>query len=217
LKNNIITIDGPSASGKGSLAKLLALELNFSLLDSGLYYRAYSFAYTLGGSHKEAKKIFEEYSINNDIQNPKIEYKNQNIIPHLRTEKIASLASELSSEKETRSNLLYFQQNIGFLNGLIADGRDMGTIVFPEADTKIFLNADLDARAWRRYYELEKKGIDTSIEDVKKDIARRDKSDTEREISPLIASEDAVKIDSTNLSIEEVLIIALKAFNSESY
>ena len=214
MKNNIITIDGPSASGKGSLAKLLAQELNFSLLDSGLYYRAYSYAYSLAGSHKGAKKIFEEYSINNDIQNPKIEYKNKNIIPDLRTEKIASIASVLSADKETRSNLLYFQQNIGFSNGLIADGRDMGTIVFPEADTKIFLNADLDARALRRYYELEKNGIDTSIEDVKQDIAKRDKSDIEREISPLIASEDAIKIDSTNLSIEEVLVIALKFFNS---
>ena len=214
MKNNIITIDGPSASGKGSLAKLLAQELNFSLLDSGLYYRAYSYAYSLAGSHKGAKKIFEEYSINNDIQNPKIEYKNKNIIPDLRTEKIASIASVLSADKETRSNLLYFQQNIGFSNGLIADGRDMGTFVFPEADTKIFLNADLDARALRRYYELEKNGIDTSIEDVKQDIAKRDKSDIEREISPLIASEDAIKIDSTNLSIEEVLVIALKFFNS---
>ena len=213
--NNIITIDGPSASGKGTLARLLALELNFSLLDSGLYYRAYSYAYSLAGSHEGAKKIFEEYTINNDILNPKIEFQNKNIISDLRTEKIASAASALSTEKETRSNLIFFQRNIGFSNGLIADGRDMGTIVFPEANTKIFLNADQDARALRRYEELEKKGIDTSYSDIKQEIASRDKSDIERKISPLIAAENAVKIDSTNLSIEEVLTIALKAFRSE--
>ena len=137
--NNIITVDGPSASGKGTLAKLLALKLNFSLLDSGLYYRAYSYAFNLTGSHQGAKKIFKEYSINTDIQNPKIEFQNKNIISDLRTEKIASVASVLSAEKETRSNLIYFQRNIAFSNGLVADGRDMGTVVFPEAKTKIFL------------------------------------------------------------------------------
>ena len=148
MKNkNIITVDGPSASGKGSLAKALAKELNFILLDSGLLYRAYSYCFDQVQNHPSAKKLFSNLRIDSFDHEMHVFESNTDITSILRHENVAKSASELSSLKETRDNLISFQRDLASNNGLIADGRDMGTVVFPDAGTKIFLVADADRKS----------------------------------------------------------------------
>jgi cytidylate kinase len=156
--NNIITVDGPSASGKGSLAKALAKELNFILLDSGLLYRAYSYCFDKSQNHSSAKDLFSNLRINSIDHEMHVFENNTDITSILRHENIAKSASQLSSLKETRDNLISFQRDLASDHGLVADGRDMGTVVFPDAGTKIFLVADAEVRAKRRFLELQNAG-----------------------------------------------------------
>ena len=140
MKNKkIITIDGPSASGKGSLARRLAQDLNFLLLDSGLLYRAYAYCFQKKKNHPLAATLFNEIEIKNSESIMNVFENGRNITTNLRHEEIAHLASSLSSLEVTRQHLLSFQRNLANNEGLVADGRDMGTIVFPSAATKIFL------------------------------------------------------------------------------
>ena len=217
MKNNkIITIDGPSASGKGSLAKSRARELNFLLLDSGLLYRAYSYSFIQTGNHSDAVNFFSELLIENVLGEMKVFEDKNEITSFLRDEKVAKSASKISSEKETRDNLITFQRNLINENGLVADGRDMGTVVFPDAATKIFLNADVEIRAKRRLLELQKSNQDVNMRDLIEDIRLRDKADQAREISPLIAAEDSIELDSTNLTPQEVLKKALEIYRIQT-
>ena len=217
MKNNkIITIDGPSASGKGSLAKSLARELNFLILDSGLLYRAYSYSFIQTGNHSDAVNFFSELLIENVLGEMKVFEDKNEITSFLRDEKVAKSASKISSEKETRDNLITFQRNLINENGLVADGRDMGTVVFPDAATKIFLNADVEIRAKRRLLELQKSNQDVNMRDLIEDIRLRDKADQAREISPLIAAEDSIELDSTNLTPQEVLKKALEIYRIQT-
>jgi len=217
LKNNkIITIDGPSASGKGSLAKSLARELNFLILDSGLLYRAYSYSFIQTGNHSDAVNFFSELLIENVLGEMKVFEDKNEITSFLRDEKVAKSASKISSEKETRDNLITFQRNLINENGLVADGRDMGTVVFPDAATKIFLNADVEIRAKRRFLELQKSNQDVNMRDLIEDIRLRDKADQAREISPLMAAEDSIELDSTNLTLQEVLKKALEIYRIQT-
>lgn len=217
MKNNkIITIDGPSASGKGSLAKSLARELNFLILDSGLLYRAYSYSFIQTGNHSDAVNFFSELLIENVLGEMKVFEDNNEITSFLRDEKVAKSASKISSEKETRDNLITFQRNLINENGLVADGRDMGTVVFPDAATKIFLNADVEIRAKRRFLELQKSNQDVNMPDLIEDIRLRDKADQAREISPLMAAEDSIELDSTNLTPQEVLKKALEIYRIQT-
>ena len=217
MKNNkIITIDGPSASGKGSLAKSLARELNFLLLDCGLLYRAYSYSFIQTGNHSDAVNFFSELLIENVLGEMKVFEDKNEITSFLRDEKVAKSASKISSEKETRDNLITFQRNLINENGLVADGWDMGTVVFPDAATKIFLNADVEIRAKRRLLELQKSNQDVNMRDLIEDIRLRDKADQAREISPLIAAEDSIELDSTNLTPQEVLKKALEIYRIQT-
>ncbi|MBT87141.1 MAG: cytidylate kinase [Gammaproteobacteria bacterium] len=217
MKNNkIITIDGPSASGKGSLAKSLARELNFLILDSGLLYRAYSYSFIQTGNHSDAVNFFSELLIENVLGEMKVFEDKNEITSFLRDEKVAKSASKISSEKETRDNLITFQRNLINENGLVADGRDMGTVVFPDAATKIFLNADVEIRAKRRFLELQKSNQDVNMRDLIEDIRLRDKADQAREISPLMAAEDSIELDSTNLTPQEVLKKALEIYRIQT-
>ena len=153
--NNIITIDGPSASGKGSLAKALAKQLNFILLDSGLLYRAYSYCFDQSQNHSVAAELFSNLRIDSIENEMRVFEQKKDITSILRNENVAKSASKLSSLKETRDNLISFQRDLASNHGLVADGRDMGTVVFPDAGTKIFLVADAEVRAKRRFLELQ--------------------------------------------------------------
>ena len=214
--NNIITIDGPSASGKGSLAKALAKELNFILLDSGLLYRAYSYCFDKAQNHPSAKKLFSNLRIDSIDHEMHVFESNKDITLILRHENIAKSASQLSSLKETRDNLISFQRDLASNNGLVADGRDMGTVVFPDAGTKIFLVADAEVRAKRRFLELQNADQGVNMRDLIEDIRLRDEADKAREISPLIPADDSIEVNSSDLTPQEVLEIVLKIYKEHT-
>ena len=214
--NNIITIDGPSASGKGSLAKALAKELNFILLDSGLLYRAYSYCFDQAQNHHSAKKLFSNLRIDSIDHEMHVFESNADITSILRHENIAKSASQLSSLKETRDNLISFQRDLASNNGLVADGRDMGTVVFPDAGTKIFLVADAEVRAKRRFLELQNADQGVNMRDLIEDIRLRDEADKAREISPLMPADDSIEVNSSDLTPQEVLEIVLKIYKEHT-
>lgn len=214
--NNIITIDGPSASGKGSLAKALAKELDFILLDSGLLYRAYSYCFEQAKTHSAAKDLFSDLSVESVNHEMHVFENNQDITSILRHENIAKSASQLSSLQETRDNLMSFQRDLASDHGLVADGRDMGTVVFPDAGTKIFLVADAEVRAQRRFYELQNAGQGVNMRDLIEDIRLRDEADKARKISPLKPADDSIEVNSSNLTPQEVLEIVLKIYKENT-
>ena len=211
MKDNIITIDGPSASGKGSLARNIAAHLNFDILDSGLLYRVYAYLYDCGLAHsKIVSHIKKDIFFKTDLNGLTIQDGKEDITGNLRSEKTAKAASKISSLKETRSNLLELQRGFYSTKGLVADGRDMGTVVFPNAKLKIFLIASPEVRAKRRYLELQNRGQEVNMLALIDDIKQRDLKDQTRVLSPLIPAEDSVVIDSSDMSLDEVLSFTKK-------
>ncbi|MEC8466422.1 MAG: (d)CMP kinase [Pseudomonadota bacterium] len=211
LNSKIITIDGPSASGKGVLSKKLSKHLNFEILDSGLLYRAYAYLFNLNNDHDQTKSDLKKINFINDSTKIKVFFENREISNDLRSEDCAKKASELSALKITRDNLILLQRSFINDKGLIADGRDMGTIVFPEAKFKFFITANQDIRTERRYKELQNRGQKVNMRDLKMDIINRDKLDRERILSPLLPAEDSIIIDTSSLLPEEVFNSALSS------
>lgn len=211
MKDNIITIDGPSASGKGSLARNIAAHLNFDILDSGLLYRVYAYLFDAGLEHtKIVAYIKKNILFKTDNEGLTIQEGSEDITGKLRSEKTAKAASKISSLKETRGNLLELQRGFYTSKGLVADGRDMGTVVFPNAKLKIFLIASPEVRAKRRYLELQNRGQEVNMLALIEDIKQRDLKDQTRVLSPLIPAEDSIVIDSSEMSLDEVLSFTKK-------
>ncbi len=211
LVRNIITIDGPSGVGKGTLAFSLAEKLDWNVLDSGLIYRLIGYLFLKEGidtpakivSHINKSKIQLITNLNEGICEIKL---NDKVLgKELRNEDIASKASELAKEEEIRNAIIKIQRNAyNHEKGLIADGRDMGTIIFPKAALKVFLQASPEVRAERRANQLKEKGMNVIMHDLLEQIQQRDKEDINRKISPLKPADDSLVIDTSNLSIEEV-------------
>ena len=215
-KINVVTIDGPSASGKGELAKSIAHHFDFKLLDSGILYRLFAYFFNLNLSNQEiAAKINNEISFKLKEEIFKIFYQNEDITTHLRSEDIAKVASMLSSQKEVRESLFQIQRNFYDKNGLVADGRDMGTVVFKDAKLKIFLTASPEVRAKRRYLELQNRGQEVNMPALIADIEQRDLKDSSRELSPLLPADEAHIIDSSDMSLEEVFSITKNLVKKE--
>ena len=216
MKLNIVTIDGPSASGKGSLSKNIAKHLDFNILDSGLLYRVYAYLFSISGNHEEIKNLISnQITFVSDQDGINVLKDNNNITHELRTEKTAKTASQISALDITRKNLLNIQRQFYSGKGLVADGRDMGTVVFPDARLKIFLEASPEVRAKRRYLELQNRGQEVNMPDLIADIESRDFKDRTRTISPLIPAEDSIVIDSSEMSLEEVLSFTKKLTKKE--
>jgi cytidylate kinase len=215
-KLKILTIDGPSASGKGSLSRNIAKHLGFKILDSGLLYRTYAY-FSQSGSSVEviSNRIKNEISLSFNENDVSILHKDKDITSLLRSETTAKIASELSALTKTREDLLTIQRDFYNQDGLVADGRDMGTVVFPKAALKIFLTASPEVRAKRRHLELQKRGQEVNMLDLIADIELRDMKDRTRTLSPLIPAEDSVVIDSSNMSIDEVLSFTKKLTKKE--
>ena len=204
-KINVITIDGPSASGKGALARQIASEFSINILDSGVLYRLFAYFDNLAIAHSEiAKKIQQEINFNLKIDRLQILNNEKDITSQLRSEDIAKTASKLSSKKEVRSLLFNIQRSFYTSKGLVADGRDMGTVVFKDAKLKIFLTASPEIRAKRRYIELQNLGQEVNMPALIADIEERDLKDSSRKLSPLIPADEAFIIDSSDMSLEEV-------------
>ena len=215
-KINVVTIDGPSASGKGELAKGIANHFNFKLLDSGILYRLFAYFFNLNLSNEEiAAKINNEISFKLEEESFKIFNLSDDITTYLRSEDIAKVASKLSSQKEVRKSLFQIQRDFYDKRGLVADGRDMGTVVFKDAKLKIFLTASSEVRAKRRYLELQNRGQEVNMPALMADIEKRDLKDSSRELSPLLPADEAHIIDSSDMSLEEVFSITKNLVKKE--
>jgi len=216
MKDNIVTIDGPSASGKGTLARKIAKYLGFEILDSGLLYRAYAYLFDYGIDHSQIKETINQHITFKSDENGIIVLKeNNNITDELRKESTAKAASKISALPETRENLMLLQRGFYSPKGLVADGRDMGTVVFPKAKLKIFLNASPEIRAKRRQLELQNRGQEVNMHALIGDIKQRDLKDKTRKLSPLIPADDSIVIDSSQMTPEEVLSFTKKLTKKE--
>ena len=205
-KISVITIDGPSASGKGSLAKNIANHFDYNLLDSGVLYRLFAMLESKQKDYFEIINIIKhqvDFSLKEEGLKIMLDQK-VDITHNLRSEEIAKSASQLSSKKQVRELLFGLQRDFYDGGGLVADGRDMGTVVFRDAKLKIFLTASPEVRAKRRYLELQNRGQEVNMPALIADIEARDLKDSSRELSPLLPADDAIIIDSSDMTLEEV-------------
>lgn len=215
----VIAIDGPSGSGKGTIASLLARRLGWSLLDSGAIYRLVALAAEYHQIPLDQEAKLSELAAGLDVrfipateQSPaNILLEGQSVTDCIRTEQVGAGASKVAALPQVRAALLQRQRDFRQTPGLIADGRDMGTVVFPDAPLKIFLTASAEERARRRYLQLKDKSPDVTLTSLLDEINARDARDTQRAIAPLVAAPDALSLDSTSLSIDQVLKYILDA------
>ncbi|MFN3235540.1 MAG: (d)CMP kinase [Pseudomonadales bacterium] len=218
----VIAIDGPSGSGKGAITHMLAERLGFHILDSGALYRLIGLSARRAGLSFDAEDQLAEmastmpveFRTTDDVEEPiHIFLDNDDVTLDLRTDQAGSDASKVAPLPKVREAIFKLQQNFRRPPGLIADGRDMGTVVFPQADLKIYLTASAQARAERRYKQLIAKDISVRLHDLFLSIQERDERDMNREVAPLIPAEDAHIIDSTEMGIDEVFaeVLALVA------
>ena len=215
-KINVITVDGPSASGKGELSRKIAFDYRFKILDSGLLYRLFAYLHKKNSDYEEiADKIKNEIIFQSKREAIYVFDQTNDITNKLRTEKIAKEASKLSSIGNVRKSLFDIQRSFYNDKTLVADGRDMGTVVFKDAKLKIFLKASSKVRAKRRYLELQNLGQEVNMPALIDDIEKRDLKDRTRKLSPLIPADDAHVIDSSNMSLEEVYIYTKNLINKE--
>lgn len=216
-KPPVIAIDGPSGSGKGTIASELASKLDFNYLDSGAIYRTLGIAVQKANvdfmNHAQIVEIYNKSDISFESDKPhSVILNGKDVSMLIRSQMGSDFASKLGQIPEIRDILLEGQRAYRREPGLVADGRDMGTTVFPDASLKIFLTASVKERANRRYKQLITKGIDATLPGLLQDLKERDNRDTERTVSPLKPAEDAVTLDSTDLTIDEVVNQILKLF-----
>ena len=203
----IVTIDGPSGSGKGTIAKLLAARFGLRCLDSGALYRLLGLAARQAGtSLADADRLAEiARSRRVEFEGERVLLDGVDVALEIRTEQAGNAASKVAALPEVRAALLQWQRDYARAPGVVADGRDMGTVVFPAAGTKIFLTASAEERAKRRYNQLNEKGLSANLPDLVAEIQERDERDSNRSVAPLRPASDAFLLESTSLSVDEVL------------
>lgn len=208
----VITIDGPVSSGKGTIAGALAKQLGWHLLDSGAIYRVLGlYAYQQGVSLQEEEVLLplaEQLPVTfmqNEQGGVDVWLEDAEVSREIREERVGELASQVAVLPAVRQALLKRQQDFAQLPGLVADGRDMGTVVFPQAPLKIFLTASAEERARRRFHQMREKGFDANLATLVEEIQARDERDMQRAVAPLKPAEDAFVVDSTHMGIEEVV------------
>jgi cytidylate kinase len=218
----IITIDGPSGAGKSTASKMLAEKLGYLYLDTGAMYRAAALYAKQKDvdleSAEEVEKLCESLPLELRQKDDKLEIllDGQNVCEAVRTPEMGLAASKVSSYPGVRHGLWKLQRETGGKGGIIAEGRDMGTVVFPDADYKFFLTASSEERGKRRFQELKKKGFPVDLEKITGEIRKRDKDDSSREIAPLRPAADAMQVDSSTMSIEEVVELMLKKIHDSA-
>ncbi len=215
MTNLVIAVDGPAGAGKSTIAKIVAKKLNINYIDTGAMYRAITY-----------KCLKNNIDINNEeevikvAQNTDIDFRDNNlyldkeiVTDEIRTMEVSNNVSNVAKIKEVRYLMVDVQREIGKRNSVILDGRDIGSYVFPNADFKFFLIATPEERGARRYKELTEKGYATSLEEIIRDIIKRDEIDSNREFAPLVKAEDAIEIDTTGKTIDKVVDSVLSKIN----
>ncbi|HDZ41372.1 MAG TPA: (d)CMP kinase [Bacteroidetes bacterium] len=223
----IIAVDGYSSCGKSTFAKAIARELNYFYVDSGAMYRAVTL-YCIRKGYINGQNLREEeisrsmddihirFRYNPDIKEYETYLNGENIEDEIRQFEVSSFVSVISKIKAVRQRLVEIQREIGMMKGIVMDGRDIGTVVFPDADIKIFMTASEEVRAERRYKELQEKGVRVEFKDVLSNIAERDMIDSGREISPLRQAEDAYVLDNTNMTVSQQMDWFREILNSKA-
>ena len=207
---NVITIDGLASSGKTSISRKLSKKLGYYFLDSGILYRAVAYICLTESLDQDTNLLIANLKNNLEVVSDKkkhytVNYKGNDLSDYLYNEEIGVHASIVSQKPEIREYLMRLQHNCVEPPGLVANGRDMGSKVFPDADFKLFIKADLVVRAKRRFKQLSDAGKEASLDKITSQLAERDKNDTNRKISPLIAPPDSIEIDSSYLNVQRIL------------
>lgn len=216
MKNNlVIAVDGPAGAGKSTIAKIIAKSLNINYIDTGAMYRSITYKCL-----KNNIDINNEEEVSKLSKNTNIDFKDNNIYldgqiltDEIRTMEVSNNVSNVAKIKDVRYLMVDVQREIGKRSSVILDGRDIGSYVFPNADYKFFLIATPEERGQRRFIELSKKGYETTLEEVINDIIKRDEIDSNREFAPLVKAEDAIEIDTTGKSIDEVVEAVISKIN----
>jgi CMP/dCMP kinase len=224
-KKLIIAIDGYSSCGKSTFAKEIARAMNYIYIDSGAMYRAVTLyylrkGYVKGGLKMEGiltdiKDIHISFVYNPDILEYETFLNSENVEREIRGFEVSSYVSRISQIPEVRSRMVELQRQIGIYKGIVMDGRDIGTVVFPDADIKIFMTASIDIRAKRRFDELIHKNIEVEFEEIRRNIIARDIADENRDISPLRRAEDAIVLDNSRMTVAEQMDWVMKIIGSK--
>ena len=216
-KRLIIAIDGYSSCGKSTFARLIAKDLNYIFIDSGAMYRTVTLYcmrrnyISINGLNTPAvisdlKDIHIDFIYNPDLNEYETFLNSENVEKEIRSMEVTSYVSRISQIAEVRFRMVELQRQIGISKGIVMDGRDIGTVVFPDADIKIFMTASVDIRAKRRHNELKNKGINLDFEEIKRMIIARDIADENRDISPLRRADDAIILDNSRMTVDEQMI-----------
>ena len=213
----VVTVDGPSGAGKGTISQLLAERLGYKLLDSGAIYRVLALAaihHNVELDNEESLTLLAahldvQFITGNESKGIKVVLEGEDVSTTIRSQECSNAASKVAAFPRVREALLRRQRAFAETPGLIADGRDMGTVVFPATPAKLFLMASAEERAQRRYNQLQDKGFDVNIDQLLSEIKERDDRDMNRSVAPLVPAEGALVIDTTNINIEDVLDLAL--------
>lgn len=211
MKKIIVAIDGPSGAGKSTVAKSLARRLGYMYIDTGAMYRAVALR-----AKRDNVDINDSTALNSLCDSVKLEFvpdngglrtilNGEDVSEAIRTPEMSMAASDISARKEVRQALLVLQRRMGENGGVVLEGRDVGTVIFPNAEAKFFLDASLEERGKRRYKELAAKGMNVTLDQTIEEVRKRDLNDSSRDIAPLKKADDAVLVDSTGLSVEEVV------------
>lgn len=207
----VIAVDGPSGAGKSTISKALSQRLGYLEIDTGAMYRAMAWLARESGLDLENEEAVLDFCLQAEVElmldngTTRVLANGNDVTTVIRTPDISMLTSSISALKPIRDAMLSLQRKMGAKGGVVLDGRDIGTVVFPDAELKFFLSASAEERGRRRFLELQGKGVQASLEETIKDVVQRDKQDMEREIAPLRQADDAILIDSTGKSIEQVV------------
>ncbi len=210
-----IAIDGPAGSGKSTIAKMVAERLDFTYLDTGAMYRAITYLALQKGIVDDENAVNElvdglEVTLNFEDGLTHVFVDGDEVTEHIRTPEVNSKVSEIAAMPFVRKELVRMQQAMGKVGNVVAEGRDITTVVFPDADLKIYLDATVDVRAERRYKEYLEKGVAITLDEVKENIRKRDRIDSGREASPLRVAENAIRVDTSNLTVDEEFEILIE-------
>lgn len=210
MKKLVVAIDGPAGAGKSTVAQLAAKELGYTYIDTGAMYRAVAWKVLQQGGEVTDEKILAvipDIDVDLSYENGKttVRVDGQDVTGEIRTSEVSHIVSQVAALGPVREKMVDLQRKMAERGGVLMDGRDIATNVLPGADVKIYLTASIAERANRRYKELREKGLAVNLADIEHDIAARDKADMEREISPLVQAEDATLLDTTGMTIPEVV------------